>query len=199
MSWTRMKRGEKTRGARMTTVGMRTSTCTLHHTRPHHLPNPRQTNSSTPDHAVRGGARSSMIDRGGGVGHQSTREATQGFINDRDVLDVRSAAPNDSELNASDGEADDRRDTITMVDDSREPMEADEDDREVLDEEIEEFGYDGTDEIKDNGDVPMEMRTMERTSVAKRTLLTMNLAPRMERTMMLMSTKAVGSCDRRIN
>jgi hypothetical protein len=72
--------------------------------------------------------------RGGGVGHKSTRKATDWFLSDRDKLDE--GGNEDEELNEAMEDVDIDGTVLDLNDD-------------VDEDEIEEYGYDGIEEIEE--------------------------------------------------
>ncbi|KAG2129732.1 hypothetical protein DEU56DRAFT_758019, partial [Suillus clintonianus] len=83
--------------------------------------------------------------RGGGVGHRTTREATDGFLDDRDPLDVRhaSAAVVSNQNKGAEG---DESNTVDYVEGSAtqgKAIELDEGDSDQPDSDNDDYGYSG--------------------------------------------------------
>jgi hypothetical protein len=67
--------------------------------------------------------------RGGGVGHKSTREATDFFKKDRDQMDIVTGVDSGAKVVAEEADDDDEPENSTIVDE------------EAIDEEEEDYGY----------------------------------------------------------
>lgn len=91
--------------------------------------------------------------RGGGVGHKSTRQATDWFLSDRDKLDEGGGTDTEDEFNdgMNDMEIQCELSDAEMEDTEIKGAEPgfDSDEAEAYEDEIEEYGYDGIEEIEE--------------------------------------------------
>jgi hypothetical protein len=94
--------------------------------------------------------------RGGGVGHSSTRAATDLFKDDRDTLDMESRRARQNKCDPTNVEEEEDYDDIYMDSDLREGSEAgeaeDEED-ELSESELVDYGYEQEEEEEEHGDM----------------------------------------------